>query len=393
VALRGGLGNEDSAGEGGESEDDDGEGVNEGEEDSGDGAGDGAADSGPEADAGDEVSREGRDDETDQVNEEEGTEGGDGEGEGRSAEVEGDPCEDADEGEEDVESYGEGGDETAVAEHLMDLPWKCSRSGGWVVGRSAAAVREPGGDGGGADERGQAEDDEADAPGEVIGEDAGGDAAEEAAEGGSADVEAHDEGDALGWPLFTDVGDDNGDDAGDHDALKESPEDELGESGGCRGEQRGDGDAEDGVDDDAFAREALGKCSEDGGGDGDAEGGSGDGHADADFGCMEDVGEEREDGLRAVELEEGADSAEGYGGGALGRGSGLIGLRGWLQGSGYRWLEEGRLRRVFGVPQSSTERVTHRVELLRLKSGYRIVTLLMAGRELPGFFAANSMLG
>ena len=88
-------------------------------------------------------------------------------------------------------------------------------------------MRKPCGDSGGSGQRGEAEGEEADAPGEVVGEDAGGDAAHEAAERGAADVEAHDEGDAIRRPFFADIGDDDGDDAGDHDALKESPEDEL----------------------------------------------------------------------------------------------------------------------------------------------------------------------
>ena len=73
VALRSGLRDEDSAGEGGEPDDDDGEGMNEREKDSGDGTGDGAADPGAESNAGDEVSGEGRDHESDEVNEEERT--------------------------------------------------------------------------------------------------------------------------------------------------------------------------------------------------------------------------------------------------------------------------------------------------------------------------------
>ena len=41
---------------------------------------------------------------------------------------------------------------------------------------------------------------------------------------------------------------------------------------------------------------------------------------------MEDVGEQGKDGLSAVELEEGADSAEGYGCGCFG--GGVIGVSG-----------------------------------------------------------------
>ena len=108
------------------------------------------------------------------------------------------------------------------------------------------------------------------------------------------------------------------------------------EGGGGRSQQRGDGDAKDGIDDDAFAGETFGERSEDGGGDGDAEGGGGDGHADAGFGGVEDMSQEGENWLGAVELEKGADSAEGYGCGGFVGGSGTIGLRGEWQGTGYR---------------------------------------------------------
>lgn len=77
MALRGGLCDEDSAGEGGESDDDDRERMDEGQEDSGDGAGDGAADSGAEADAGDEVSGKRGDDKADEIDEEKRAERGD----------------------------------------------------------------------------------------------------------------------------------------------------------------------------------------------------------------------------------------------------------------------------------------------------------------------------
>jgi len=90
-------------------------------------------------------------------------------------------------------------------------------------------VGEPCGYGGGTYKRGNAEDEEADAPGEVIGDDAGGDAAHEAAERGSTDIEAHDQRNALGRPLFPDIGDNDGNDAWHHDALQETPKDELGE--------------------------------------------------------------------------------------------------------------------------------------------------------------------
>ena len=39
----------------------------------------------------------------------------------RGGEVEGDPGEDADQGEEDVEADGKGGDEAAAAEERLDL--------------------------------------------------------------------------------------------------------------------------------------------------------------------------------------------------------------------------------------------------------------------------------
>lgn len=186
---------------------------------------------------------------------------------------------------------------------------------------------EPCGDSGGPDERREAECEEADAPTDVVGEDTGGDAADEAAESGAADIEAHDEGDTFRRPFFADVGDDYGDDPGNHDALKEPPEDELGEGGGGGREKRGDGDAEDGVDDDALAGEAFGERSEDGSRDGNAQGCGGDGHADAGFGGVEDAGEQGEERLGAVELKEGADTAECNGGGGLAAGMNLVGLR------------------------------------------------------------------
>ena len=82
---------------------------------------DGSGDAGAQADAGDEESGGGSDDEADEVDEEERAERGGGEPEGRGAEVEGDPGEDADQGEEDVEADGEGGDEPAAAKERLHL--------------------------------------------------------------------------------------------------------------------------------------------------------------------------------------------------------------------------------------------------------------------------------
>ena len=195
-------------------------------------------------------------------------------------------------------------------------------------------MRKPCGDGCSADERGDAEHEKADAPAEVVCKDAGGYAADEPSKRGPADIEAHDEGYSLGRPFFADVGNDYGDDAGNHDPLEETPEYELSERGGGCGEKRGDGYAEDGVDDDTLAWKAFGERSEDGSSDCDAEGRGRDGHADSGFGGVEDLREEREDRLRAVELEEGANAAKGDGGSSLG--GGVVGLGGSFQGSGYK---------------------------------------------------------
>jgi hypothetical protein len=55
------------------------------------------------------------------------------------------------------------------------------------------------------------------------------------------------------------------------------------------------------------------------------------------------MGEEREKRLGAIELEEGADTAQSYGCGGLG--GGVIELSGGLQGSGYRRLQNATLPR------------------------------------------------
>ncbi len=149
----------------------------------------------------------------------------------------------------------------------------------------------------------------------MVGEDAGGDATDEATECSAADIEAHDERDALRRPFFSDVSDDDGDDAGDHNALQESPEDELRERSGSGGEQCWDGDAENREDDHAFACEALSQRAEDGCGDGHAERSGGNSHADAGFGGVKEMGEKRQERLRAVELKKGAHSTECDGGG------------------------------------------------------------------------------
>src|SRR3569833_1414677 len=130
----------------------------------------------------------------------------------------------------------------------------------------------------------------------------------------------------------------------------------MGECGRCRGEECGEGDAEDGVDEDALAGETFSEGSEEGRGNGDAKGGGGDGHADTGFGGVEDAGEQGQDGLGAVELEEGADSAEGDGGGSFESRRGEVGLRGWWQESGYRGRESMDGRGEENVTSSSVTR-------------------------------------
>ena len=121
MALRCGLRDEDSAGECGQADNHDGKRMHQGEKDSADGAGDSAADSRAQANARDEISGERSDEETDQIDEKERTEGRDGERERWSAEVEGDPGEDAHEREEDIEADSEGGDETPEPKHRLHL--------------------------------------------------------------------------------------------------------------------------------------------------------------------------------------------------------------------------------------------------------------------------------
>ena len=66
------------------------------------------------------------------------------------------------------------------------------------------------------------------------------------------------------------------------------------------------------ADDDALAGQALSERAKKRGGQGNSQRGGGDSHSNTGFGGMEEVRKQREQRLRAVKLEKGADAAEGY---------------------------------------------------------------------------------
>jgi hypothetical protein len=129
-------------------------------------------------------------------------------------------------------------------------------------------------------------------------------------EDGAGDVGGHDAGDEESRPLFGDVGDGDDEDAGGDEALEKAPEREGMEAGGGGGEQRAEGEREHGEQDGALAIELFAEEGEQRGGDGHAEGGGADGEADVGFGGVEDLREERQQRLHAVEIEEGEGAAE-----------------------------------------------------------------------------------
>jgi hypothetical protein len=309
------LGNEDAGAEKAEAgDDDDPEMMAEGKGFADDADGDGDGDTVTHADAGDDVSAKGRDDEADEIDGEQIAELEGGETEGRIGEIEGGVSKGGDEGEEDAESDTKGGKQAGIAEVAESDP----EGGGGVLFRMQVRARrtfgEPAGDEGGADEGEEAEGDEAPAPAEGFGDEAGEEAAEESAACCGADVEAHDEGDGFATPLLADVGDDGGEDAGKGETLEESPEDEHVKVGrGCR-EERGHSKDEIGGHDDALAAEAFGERAEDGGGEGNAEGGGADGEADGGFRRVKEVSEHRQQRLSGIEIEKGEDAAEIDGG-------------------------------------------------------------------------------
>ena len=171
-------------------------------------------------------------------------------------------------------------------------------------------MRQPQGNGSCAGQGEGANGEEADAPVVVLGQQTGGDTADEAAERSAADVEAHDEGNLLGRPFLANVGDHDGDDSGNGDTLHGAPEDKLPERCGGGGQQSRQGHAQQRADNDALARQPLCQCAEDRRGNGDAKRGGGDRQADSSLGGVEDLCEQRQQGLRAVKLKEGADAAE-----------------------------------------------------------------------------------
>jgi hypothetical protein len=259
-----GLRNEDAAAEQAESRnDDDPEIVAKGDGFAGKANGDGHGDTAAHADAGDEVSAKGRDDEADKVDGKKVAECEGGEVEGRIGEIEGAVGEGRHEGEEGSEAESEGGEQARVAEVAESDP-EAGRGFKGGQGWARAFRREPARDENGAEEGEHAEENEAPAPAERVGNEAGEEAPEESAERGGADVETHDESDGFAAPLFADVGDDGGEDAGESETLEETPDDECMEARRGCGECGGGGEDEDGDDDDALAAEALGKRAEDG---------------------------------------------------------------------------------------------------------------------------------
>jgi len=83
--------------------------------------GNGSGDAGAQPNARDQKPGSGCNDKADKVNKEQRTERGGRKQIGSGTEVEGDPCEDADQGEEDVEADGKCSDEAAAAEKLLHL--------------------------------------------------------------------------------------------------------------------------------------------------------------------------------------------------------------------------------------------------------------------------------
>src|SRR5271156_3748469 len=112
-------------------------------------------------------------------------------------------------------------------------------------------------------------------------------------------------------PLLADVGDGDGEDAGQTEPLQESPKDKGPQSGRSGGEKGRHRQSDGGGEDDTLAIEALGEGSHDGRRKSDPEGGGADGESHDGLRLVEDAGEERQQRLRDVKIEEGEDSASG----------------------------------------------------------------------------------
>jgi hypothetical protein len=195
-------------------------------------------------------------------------------------------------------------------------------------------ARKPTGDGCCSGKRDGSQAEKTYPPVKGLGEDSAGDAAEKAAQGGAAHVEAHDERDAVWRPLLADVSDDDSEDARQSNALEKTPEDELAERTGRRREKCRKGNADERGDDDALAGQTLSERPEEGCGNGDAQRGGRDSHADAGLGRVEETREERKQRLRAVKLEEGAYAAEDDSRGRPGARRSIVGEL--IQATGYR---------------------------------------------------------
>jgi len=246
-------------------------------------------------------------DEADEVDGEEVTELLRREMERSVCEIERDVAEDRDQREQHAEADAEGGEEAQVAQaggerNEAQFAWRC------VAWRGGFREEEVGGDG--SDGEQDTEDEEDHAPTGVRGDDAAEEAAEEASENGACDVAAHGTRDAERLPLFGDIGDGEDEDAGSDEALQEAPCGEHVERGGGGCEDGADGKQGHRENDDALAREGLAESGEKQRRDSYADSRCADGERDVCFRGVEDVGEEREERLRAVEIEEGDGAAE-----------------------------------------------------------------------------------
>ena len=134
--------------------------------------------------------------------------------------------------------------------------------------------------------------------------------ADEAAKNGAGYVEAHDAGYQQRGPLFGDVGDGDDEDAWRDQALHQPPEGQHRQAGGGGGQQGGDGQGQHRGHDHWFAADPLGDHRQHGGRKSHPQGRRADGPTYFCFGGMEDTGQQRQQGLGAVQVEKGEHAAQ-----------------------------------------------------------------------------------
>jgi hypothetical protein len=135
-------------------------------------------------------------------------------------------------------------------------------------------------------------------------------ASEKSADHSSRDVGRHGAAHAASGPFLIHVGEHDSNDARHEKALGETPENQGAQAGGSRRQSGGNGQQEQRGHDHLLASAALGNHADDGGGESGGKNGGAYRQTHFQFGGMENLAQERQQGLGAVDVEKRAHAGQ-----------------------------------------------------------------------------------